>query len=106
MSDSAKQRPYQQWCLLFVLAGCVSISTNAQNPNPSPGPHATPPPQPSVSPTISQPPLAQATPVLNAVTLEEALRLADAQASAYQTAVLNEKIAAEDVKQAQAAFMP
>ena len=34
------------------------------------------------------------------------MRLADAQASAYQTAVLNEKIAAEDVKQAQAAFMP
>src|SRR5207302_1267045 len=32
--------------------------------------------------------------------------LADAQASTYQTALLNEKIAAEDVKQAQAAFLP
>ena len=40
------------------------------------------------------------------MSLDEALRLADAQASAYQTAVLNEKIATEDVKQAQAAFMP
>ena len=104
MRQSAQQRPYLQLCFLFVLCVCVSVISNAQNPNPSPAPNATPPPGPS--PALPQPPLPQATPVLNVMTLDEALRLADAQASAYQTAVLNEKIAAEDVKQAQAAFMP
>jgi outer membrane protein TolC len=34
------------------------------------------------------------------------LRLANTQASTFQTAVLNERIAAEDVRQAQAAFLP
>jgi outer membrane protein TolC len=43
---------------------------------------------------------------LNPLTLEEALRLANAQASSFQQAGLNERIAAEDVRQAQAAFMP
>src|ERR1041384_4255345 len=42
----------------------------------------------------------------NSLTLDEALRLANAQASTYQSAVLNERIAAEDVKQARAAFLP
>ena len=107
MSDRAQKRPYQQLCLAFVLFVWVHSVSNAQNPNPSPGPNATPTPQPLASPMpIPQPPLAQATPGLNAITLDEALRLADAQASAYQTARLNEQIAAEDVKQAQAAFMP
>src|SRR6185436_14483602 len=40
------------------------------------------------------------------LSLDEALRLASAQASAFQTAILNERIAAEDVRQAQAAFLP
>lgn len=40
------------------------------------------------------------------LSLDEALKLANAQASAYQTAILNERIAAEDVRQAQAAFLP
>jgi outer membrane protein TolC len=105
MRHSAKQRPYQQWCLLFVLAGCVFITSQAQNPTASPAPNATPPLQPTSSPAPAQP-VPQSTALLNPLTLDEALRLADAQASAYQTAVLNEKIAAEDVKQAQAAFMP
>ena len=43
---------------------------------------------------------------VNPLTLEEALRLANAQASTFQQAGLNEQIAAEDVKQAQAAFLP
>ena len=106
MRQSAQQRPYQKVCLLFVLVGCVCITSHAQNPTASPAPNTTPPPQPAASPVLSQPPLPQATPVVNVMTLDEALRLADAQASVYQTAVLNEKIAAEDVKQAQAAFMP
>ena len=40
------------------------------------------------------------------LTLDEALRLANAQASTYQSAILNERVAAEDVKQAEAAFKP
>ena len=40
------------------------------------------------------------------ISLDDALRLANSQASTFQTAVLNERIAAEDVRQAQAAFLP
>jgi outer membrane protein len=40
------------------------------------------------------------------LSLDDALRLANAQASTFQTAVINERIAAEDVRQAQAAFLP
>jgi outer membrane protein TolC len=43
---------------------------------------------------------------LDPLTLDEALRLASRQASTFQSAILNERVAAEDVKQAQAAFMP
>lgn len=40
------------------------------------------------------------------LSLDDALRLANAQASTYQTAAINERIAAEDVRQARAAFLP
>jgi hypothetical protein len=40
------------------------------------------------------------------LTLEEALKLATLQASAFQQANLNERIAAEDVRQARTAFLP
>jgi len=40
------------------------------------------------------------------ISLDDALRLANSQASTFQIAVLNERIAAEDVRQAQAAFLP
>lgn len=55
------------------------------------------PPAPAVAPSNQS-----STPL----TIDDALRLANAQASAFQQAGLNEKIAAEDVKQAQAAFLP
>ena len=42
----------------------------------------------------------------NLITLDEALRLSNAQASSFQSAILNERAASEDVKQAQAAFLP
>jgi len=51
--------------------------------------------------TIKAPPASA-----NPLTLSEAVRLADAQASAYQQAQLNERLASEDVKQARAAFLP
>jgi len=40
------------------------------------------------------------------ISLDEALRLANLQASSFQSALLNERAAAEDVKQARAAFLP
>ena len=62
--------------VLFALV-CVT-ATQAQVPAPSPAP----------------------------LSVDDALRLANAQASTFQTAILNERIAAEDVRQAQAAFLP
>jgi outer membrane protein TolC len=50
----------------------------------------------TASPTAQIPP----------ITLDEALRLANTQASSFQTAAINERIAAEDVRQAQAALLP
>ena len=75
--------------LLTVLALlCLAVSAVAQTPSPTPVTAATNQPN------------------ANALSLDEALRLANAQASTYQTAVLSETIASEDVKQAQAAFLP
>ena len=65
--------------VLLVLV-CVASTSPAQTPSPTP---QTP-----------------------ALSLDEALRLANAQASTFQTALLNERVAAEDVRQARAAFLP
>ena len=121
--------------LVSALAGwsCVSTSLCAQTPKTTekkpavetPSPNATPPPQatpfsvpsapgptpaagasPSVATPSSVPLAPQATQASNPLSLEEALRLANAQASSFQQATLNERIAAEDVRQAQAAFLP
>ncbi|HKV36702.1 MAG TPA: TolC family protein [Pyrinomonadaceae bacterium] len=54
----------------------------------------------------SQPAPTPAAPIPNPLLLDEALRLANAQASTFQTAAITERIAAEDVRQAQAAFLP
>ena len=76
-------------------------SPPARLPGPSPLPSQTPAPSPPVSlvtaPRDQNP---------NPLTLDEALRLANVQASSFQQAGLNERIAAEDVKQALAAFLP
>ena len=40
------------------------------------------------------------------LSLDEVLRLANTQASSFQSAAINERIAAEDVRQARAAFLP
>src|SRR2546425_6942630 len=95
------------------------------SPNATPPPQATPSPQatpfsvpsapgpspaagatPSVNAPSSVPLSPHATQASNPLTLDEALRLANAQASSFQQATLNERIAAEDVRQAQAAFLP
>jgi outer membrane protein TolC len=71
-------------------------------PGPSPWAGATP----SASAPSSIPLAPQTAQPLNPLTLDEALRLANAQASSFQQATLNERVAAEDVRQAQAAFLP
>jgi outer membrane protein TolC len=76
--------PRPKVILLAVLLAlvCVALTSQAQTPSPSP------------------------TPQTPALSLDEALRLANAQASTFQTALLNERVAAEDVRQARAAFLP
>src|SRR5712664_3651374 len=78
-----------------------------------PGPSAVQTPAasatPSAAPTLSPPVALHTVPAnlnLNPLTLDEALRLANAQASNFQQAGLNEQIAGEDVRQAKAAFLP
>src|SRR5260370_1333419 len=98
----------------------------AKTPSVAPSPNATPLPQstPFVIPSASGPSMTPAaTPAFGStaapfslgtqtprsvhpLTLDEALRLANIQASSFQQAGLNEQIAAEDVRQAQAAFLP
>ena len=87
--------------LLTAIFFCLAASLHAQvfGPTPPSSPvAATQTLSPSQSLVTNQTP----TPL----TLEEALRLANAQASSYQEALLSERIAAEEVKQAHAAFLP
>src|ERR1041384_1599145 len=85
-------------------AGALPSASPSSSPTPfvvttvpnSGTPSATPIPTPQLPST------GQTTPL----TLDDALRLSSAQASAFKQAGLTEQIAAEDVKQAQAAFLP
>src|SRR5213078_3281053 len=77
---------------LVAMCCCFATCARAQTTTPSPEPQAVTPP-----PSNSN---------VSALSLEAALQLANAVASDYQIAILNEKIAAEDIKQAQAAFLP
>ena len=86
MLKSARPRAIPLAVLLAFV--CMSATSYAQTPSPSP--------------TRQIPSQETTTPI----SLDDALRLANAQASSFQTAVLNERIAAEDVRQAQAAFLP
>jgi outer membrane protein len=71
-------------------------------PAPAPSPLSlTPVPSPSGPATPAAP--SSASPPLS---VEDAVRLALQQASTFQQATLNERIAAEDVRQARAAFLP
>ncbi|PWT87244.1 MAG: hypothetical protein C5B55_15110 [Blastocatellia bacterium] len=108
--------------LVFILPGLTASGQQTQTttpktqPSASPLPTATPQSTPFVtpatvgpSPANTQPPSsmsASAPQAANPLSLDEALRLANAQASAFQQAGLNEQIAAEDVKQARVALYP
>ncbi|MDX6692687.1 MAG: hypothetical protein QOF02_290 [Blastocatellia bacterium] len=80
------------------------------SPSLSPSPSASPSPSPSISPAPS--PDAPAASLQNAaqavkpLTLDEAVKLALRQASTFEQASINERVAAEDVRQARAAFLP
>src|SRR5215212_10353543 len=77
MSNKARPKVISLAVLLALV--CLGRSLHAQTPqNPPPG----------------------------QLTLDHALRLANAQASTFQSALLNERIAAEDLRQAQTAFLP
>jgi outer membrane protein TolC len=72
---------------------------------------AAPPPSATPAPLVSPSPSAVALTTQNAsstglLTLDDALRLSSALSSSFQQAGLNERIAVEDVRQAQAAFLP
>jgi outer membrane protein TolC len=104
-------------------------SSSTKTPQPTVSPQATPLPQATPfagpSPIVASPPPAssgtqspQVSPLPSVslttqnaqgsglLTLDEALRLANALSSSFQQAGLNEQIADEDVRQAQAAFLP
>src|SRR4030095_9873489 len=90
MPHQPRPRPIPLAVVFAVV--CVSASTQAQIPSPS----ATP----------QNPAINQSGTITSPLTLDEAIRLANAQASTFQTAILNERIAEEDVRQAQAEFLP
>ena len=79
---------------VVLVASLVASGQQAATPLPTPPPPSTPSKQ-----------LGGAVPS-QVLTLDEALRLASAQASSFQQAGLNEQIAAEDVRQAKTAFLP
>ncbi|HKF58303.1 MAG TPA: TolC family protein [Blastocatellia bacterium] len=113
-------------CGLMLIGLWLGVGAvhGRQNPAPAQTPAPTPTPAPTQTPTPPTPSnpgapgqtapprqstLPQATQPVQPgpmITREDAVRLALAQASAYQQAALNERIAAEDVKQARSAFLP
>jgi outer membrane protein TolC len=74
---------------LFLIMLVGSVRTRAQQ-----------------TPTSSSATSASQTTPSNTLTLDEAIKIATTQASAFQQAALNEGIAAEDLKQAKTAFLP
>lgn len=91
---------------LTILAAGVAAANGQQAPARTVTPLPLLLPQLPAPPDVNQPSAPQTTPQANTLTRDEAVRLALAQASAFQTAKYAELIAAEDVKQAKAAFLP
>lgn len=109
--------------LPVIAVAAISSAQNTSPPQPPPpsNPAQAPRPgqpgqtaQPGVTPSIAAPNTA---PVQSGgsqqinqsgapISLDEVIRLATTQVSAYQQAGINERIAGEDVRQAQAAFLP
>jgi outer membrane protein TolC len=106
------------WLSLIFLCVFSTALLKAQSTKPTPAasPQATPFEIPKTPETVtkpeSRPTPATVSPSLSTaqgptiLTLDDALRLANAQASGFQQATLQEKIAAEDVRQAKVALLP
>ncbi len=95
--------------ILILFVGAVAHGQKPQAPAAAaPSPPAAPSPAAAPAPRVTPVPPPSPLSVTPGVTLsaEEAVRLALLQASTYQQATLNERIAAEDVRQARAAFLP
>ena len=93
MSKQARPKEFP----LAVLFALLCLTASSQGQVPSVTPSATPQATPAIAgPQVLGPPLS----------LNEALRLANAQVSSFQNANLNERITAEDLRQAQAALLP
>src|SRR5689334_3627151 len=100
---------------LFFMAALVVIVPGAiycqqQSPPATtlpPTPQTTPSPSTTAVPSSSTPQTTSSAGQANSpITIDNALRLAGAQVSSLQQAQLNEGVASEDVRQAQAAFLP
>ena len=118
MKSAGQGRPRARLLrVISVVVSCAALTCAAhgrqagtppqtQTPAPSPAqtPQSPPPNAPNVTAgrpsaqTPSQPP--------GQLSLDEVLRLANAQVSGLRQAELNERVAAEDVRQARAAFLP
>ena len=86
--------------LVLSIASTVAFPARAQEPSTTSGTSA-----PQISPSTSSL-TTQGAQGSGPLTLDEALRLASSLASNFQQAGLSEQIAAEDVRQAKAAFLP
>jgi multidrug efflux system outer membrane protein len=104
---------------LSVVAAALAATCAARGQQSTPAPQTQSPaptqtPAPTQSPSPSPPPATPAGPQSNQtpgqtaqpLALEQVINLAAAQVSALRQAQLNERIAAEDVRQARAAFLP
>jgi outer membrane protein len=119
MDLPSEASPHPHYLLRFVLAATVLIALTSEGRGQGPlepGLRSNKPPQltgqtPSVVGQHTQAPDANGAPQqvgasANRLTRDEAVRLALAQASTFQLSKLAELIAAEDVRQARAAFLP
>jgi len=109
---TAGASPAQQLSTFLQNSASAPTQTTSTQSNPAAQPNIsqTPTqqtPSPQISPPASPPQTTSpVTQTAGVVSLDEAIRLASAQVSGLQQARLNETVAAEDVRQAQIAFLP
>jgi outer membrane protein len=84
----------------------LSVCAVGRGQQPVAPPVVSPPPAPALRVTPAPPPSPLSVTPAPPLSVDEAVRLALQQASTFQQATLNERIAAEDVRQARAAFLP
>ena len=97
------QRQFFESMKIWLMVAVVLVASFVASAQQALTPQSTPQPQSTPFPSA---PLGGAVPPAQVLTLDEALRLASAQASNFQQAGLNEQMASEDVRQAKAAFLP